>query len=127
METAYLGHLQRDNLGEGLLGSNFTVILAENPSLSRRNAVVLDPLVSEDGLVLAEGDSGNVAAKVLRGVSGEGSPSTTNVEEGVGRLEFELVADEGELVVLEFFETFFAVDVVDDSRSVDHARSKEPE
>lgn len=44
----------------------------------------------------------------------------------VGRLEVELVADDGELVVLELFEGLFLVDVEDDAGGVDHTRAKEP-
>lgn len=70
--------------------------------------------------------SGGVRAVVLRSKCGERSPSTTNVQQAVSRLEVELLAHHRELVVLQLLERLHAVDVLDDARGVDHPRAEEP-
>jgi hypothetical protein len=89
--------------------------------------VLSQSLGSEGGLVDTEGDSGDVATVVLSGEGDEGSPSASNVEQLVGRLEVELLAHELELVVLQLLERLRVLDVLHDSRGVDHSGSKEPE
>ena len=56
----------------------------------------------------------------------ERSPTTTDVEHPVALLQVELLADHVELVVLELLKGLHAVDVGDDTRSVNHSRAKEP-
>lgn len=124
---AHLGHLEGNDLGEFLVSADLAVVLAQNAGTLRSNAIVCNALVSKLGLILAEGDTSDIAAKVFGRVSSKGSPSAANVEQSVLRLEFELVADESELVVLELFEGFLAVDIVDHASSINHARSQEPE
>ena len=85
------------------------------------DTVILDTLVTKSSLVLAESDTGNIAAKVLCGKSGKSCPSTANVEDTVFGFEIKLVADEGELIVLEFFKGFGSGGIHDDTRSVDHS------
>lgn len=70
--------------------------------------------------------SGNVAIVVLSSEGSKSSPSTSDIEELVGRLEVELLADELELVVLEFLESLGSGDVLYDSGGVDHSGSEEP-
>jgi hypothetical protein len=62
--------------------------------------------------------SGNVTTVVLSGVSGQGTPTTTNIQQPVRGLQVELFTDEGELVVLQLFEGFEFGRVRDDSRSI---------
>ena len=62
--------------------------------------------------------SGNVTAVVLSSIGGQGTPTTTNVQQPVRRLEVELFTNEGELVVLQLLEGFEFGRIRDDSRSV---------
>jgi len=70
--------------------------------------------------------SSNITIVVLSSKGSKSSPSTSNVEQLVGRLKVELLADELELVVLEFLESLGSGDVLDDSGGVDHPGSEEP-
>jgi hypothetical protein len=126
--VAYLGHLEANDLGE-VTGAawNFPVVHAKDTCLIGSDAVCLDALIAKLGLVLAEGDTCDIAAIVLGCVCGEGAPSTADVEKTVFGLEVEFGADETEFVVLEVFEGGILISVNDDTRGVDHAWAKEPE
>lgn len=89
-------------------------------------SIILDALVSEGGLVLAQGDARDVAAVVLRCERAEGAPAAADIEQAVLGLEVELRAHEGKLVVLQFLERLRARNVLDNTRGVDHARAQEP-
>lgn len=61
--------------------------------------------------------------------SGKGhqcAPAATNVQQPVSLLQTNLLADDGELVILELLKSLFLVRVSNDARGVDHARTKEP-
>jgi hypothetical protein len=50
------GHLERDNLGEGLAGGDVAVVAAEDAALVLGNAVLAHAVRAKLGLVLREGD-----------------------------------------------------------------------
>ena len=84
-------HLKGNNLGVSCTATrDFTVIETEDASLGRVTTVLEDAVVAELGLVLAQGDTGDLAAIVLVCECTKGTPSTTNVEKTVIRLEVEL-------------------------------------
>lgn len=85
-----------------------------------------ETVVTPGGLVAAESDTGNVGAVVDRSVLGKGTPATAQVENRVTRLEIDLLADHSHLVIAEFLEGFFPVDIADDARGIKHARTQEP-
>ena len=98
----YLCHLETDNLSERtLLRGDFTIVHAKNAGTAGITTVDPDPLVAKLGLILAEGDASNFAAVVLVCEGSKGTPSTSDVEQAIVRLEVKFLADYGELVVLE--------------------------
>jgi hypothetical protein len=114
----HLGHLQTDNLVE-LSRLQVTEIRANDTTLRRIYPILPQPLVSEGGLVSSKSDTGNITVVVLSGESGKGTPTTSDVQELVSRLQIEFFTDKGKLVVLELFEGFKLGWVGDDSGSVD--------
>ena len=79
--NAYLSHLERDDLGEvSAWVRDLAVVHAENSALLRGNTIIGQTLVSESGLVLAEGDTSDIAFVVLASESSEGSPSTSKCQ-----------------------------------------------
>lgn len=70
--------------------------------------------------------SSDVGAIVFGGKRSQCSPSAPNIQHPVPLLQVELLADHGELVVLQLLEGLLAGDIGDDAGSVDHAGSKEP-
>jgi len=124
----YLGHFQRRNLVESTRTVlNLAEVLAENPSSCRVDAIVLNALVTELGLVAGESDASSIAAVVLSSESDESAPTTSNVEITITRLKPELLADNGQLVVLELLKGFLVLEILDDTAGVDHTRAEEPE
>ena len=95
-----LSHLEAGDLGVLGASRDFTVIVAENASLVRRNLIISHNVVStnprlqklgtyavlsnaigtELGLVLTESDASGIATIVLGSVSDESSPSASNIE-----------------------------------------------
>lgn len=124
----YLGHFQRGNLIEST-GTvlNLAEVFAENPRSSGIDAIVFDTLVTELSLVACESNAGSIAAIVLRSESDEGAPATPNIEVTITGLKSELLADDGQLVVLELLKRFLVLEILDDATCVDHARAEEPE
>lgn len=109
---SYLSHLETDDFSERtLLRGDFTVVHAKNAGLAGITTVGLDSLVTKLGLIFAEGNSGNFAAVVLVGESSEGTPSTSNVEQAIVRLEVEFLANHGQFIVLELLEGFLFFNV----------------
>ena len=123
----YLSHFQRGNLVEST-GTvlNLTEVFAENPRSGGIDAIVFDTLVTELSLVACESNAGSIAAVVLRSESDKGAPATSNIEVTITRLESELLADDGQLVVLELLKGVLVLEILDDAASVDHARAEEP-
>lgn len=123
----YLRHFQRGNLVERT-GTvlNLAEVFAENPRSGGIDAIVFDTLITELGLVACESNAGSIAAVVLRSKSDKSAPATSNIEVTITRLKSELLADDGQLVVLELLKRFLALEILDDTASVDHARAEEP-
>jgi hypothetical protein len=96
-------------------------------ALFRSDAVGLDVLITEHGLVLAESDTGDITAVVFSCVGGEGTPTAAYVKETIFRLEVKFRANETEFVVLKFFEGGVLVSINDNTGGIDHAVAKEPE
>ena len=139
----YLGHLERNNFSVGTLSAGGVACVgADNLGPLGVAAIVLDALVAESSLVLGKRDTGDTAAIVLVREGSEGTPAATNVEKVVFGLEIELrhvlvdtggrwgvtrlLADNGQLVVLELLKRLLPVDITNDTRRVNHARAKEP-
>ena len=123
----HLGHLETNDLGERtLLRGNFAVVHAQDAGTTWITTIDFDPLVTKLRLILAEGNARDFAAVVLVGESSKGTPSTSDVEQAVVRLEVKFLTDHGQLIVLELFEGFLFFDVRNDAGSIDHAGAKEP-
>jgi hypothetical protein len=119
LQATYLGHLETDDLGKVTWTTwDHPVVHVKDTCLVRSDAVGLDALIAELGLVLAEGDTRNVTAVFFSCVGGEGASSTAHVEETIFGLEVELRADETEFIVLEFFEGDILIGIKDDTRGV---------
>lgn len=126
-DTDVLGHLQAGNLVVLALGDgDITVVHAQDARLRLLNASATKTLVAPGSLVATESDTSNVSAIVDRGILGESSPAASNVEHALASLEFNLLADHLELVVLNLLESLLLGDVRDNTRSVDHPWSQEP-
>ena len=126
-DTDVLGHLQTSNLLVPTSnGGSITVVHAQNLALRFFNTSFAKTVVSPFGLVAAEGDSSNVSIIVDRSEFSQGTPATAEIEEGVTGLKTNLLADNGQLVVLELLKCLFLVDVADDTGGVDHTRTQEP-
>lgn len=90
-----LGHLERHDLGvRGAATGDIAVVEAEDASTRSVATVGRDTIVAELGLVLAEGDTGDLAGVVLMGERGESTPTTADIEEAIGGLEVKLVIRE---------------------------------
>ncbi len=86
-----LSHLEGDDLGvRAAAAGGVAEVCAEDAGAGGIAAVVEDALVAKLGLVLAEGDTGDIAAVVLVGEGAKGAPAAANVEEAIFRLEVEL-------------------------------------
>lgn len=126
-DSDMLGHFKTDNLGE-VTGAtwDFPVVHAKDTCLVGSDAVGLDALITELGLVLAEGDTGDITAVVFSCVGGEGTPTAAYVKETIFRLEVKFRANETEFVVLKFLKGGVLVSINDNTGGVDHAVAKEP-
>lgn len=105
---------------------DISIIHAQNSRFVSSDPIRLDSLITELGLVPAKRDTSDIAVKVLRGVGGKCTPTTSDVKQSVRRLEIELIADDSEFVILEFFKSFFPSDIKNDTRGVNHTRTEEP-
>lgn len=125
--TDVLGHLETGNsLVLALWDGDITVVHAENLALLLRDAVLAKTVVAPGSLVATKRDTSDVSTVVDTGKLGQGTPATADVEHAVALLQLNLLADNRELVVLKLLQRFFLVDVGDDTRGVDHARTEEP-
>lgn len=126
-DTNVLRHLKTGDLLVTTHGNgNITVVHAENLALLLGNTGLAHAAVTPSGLVTAESDTSNVGAILLTGEAGKSTPATANVEHGIALVKTDLLTDHSKLVVLELLKSLLAVDVGDDTRSVDHTRTKEP-
>lgn len=126
-DTDVLSHLKASNLLVATLNAgSITVVGADDAALRLLNASLTETVVTPSSLVTTKSDTSNVSTVVSRGVLGESAPATAKVEHLVARLDTNLLANDGQLVVLELLKGLLLVDVADDTGSVDHAGAKEP-
>ena len=126
-DTNVLSHLKAGDLVVTPLWNwDVTVIHAQDAGLLLWNAGIAEASVTPGSLVTSKCDTGNVCAEVDRGELGKSSPSAANVEHSLALLKIDLLADNGELIVLKLLKCLLLVDVGDDTRGVDHAWAKEP-
>jgi len=125
--TDVLGHFETGDLVVLALGNgSVAVVHAQDTALLLGDTELAETAVAPGSLVAAESDTGNLSTVVGRSELGESAPATAEVEHAITSLESNLLADNGQLVVLQFLKSLFLVDVGNDTRSVDHARTKEP-
>lgn len=126
-DTNVLSHLKAGDLVVTTLWNwDVTVIHAQDAGLLLWNAGIAEASVTPGSLIASKSDTGNVCAEVDRGELGKSSPSAADVEHSLALLEIDLLADNGELVVLKLLKGLLLVDVGDDTRGVDHTWAKEP-
>lgn len=126
-DTDVLGHLQTGDLVVAALGDgDVSVVHAQDVALLLGDTSLAQGVVAPGSLVAAEGDTGSLGAVVDTGKAGEGAPATADIQEPLVLLEADLLAHDGQLVVLELLEALLPVDVGDDAGGVDHARAQEP-
>jgi len=126
-DTDVLGHFETGDLVVLALGDgSVAVVHAEDAALLLGDAEAAETAVTPGSLVATESDTSDLSTVVGRSELGEGTPATAEVEHAVTSLKSNLLADDGELVVLQLLEGLFLVDFRDDTRGVDHARAEEP-
>lgn len=103
-----------------------TVVHAEDPALVLLDTSLAQAAVAPSSLVATKSDTGNVCIVVHTGELGEGTPSAPNVQHTLSGLKVNLLADDGELVVLELLEGLLLVDIRNDTGGVDHTWAQEP-
>jgi len=80
LQATYLSHLETDDLGKVTWDHwDLPAVHAKDTCLVRSDAIGLDTLIAELGLVLVEGDTRNVITVIFSCVGG--APSATCVEE----------------------------------------------
>ena len=100
-DTDMFRHLEAGDLIVAALGhGDIAVIHAKDLALRFGNTGFAEGGVPPGSLVAAEGDAGGVGGVICGGVLGESTPAATNVKESVIRVDVDLLADDGELVVL---------------------------
>lgn len=125
--TDVLGHLQTGDLVVlARRDGNIAVVHAQDFALLLRNTGLAEAAVAPSSLVTSKSNTGSMRAVVDGGELGQSAPTAADVEHALTRLEADLLADNGHLVVLELLEGLFLLDVADDTAGVDHARAKEP-
>lgn len=126
-DTNVLSHLQAgDLLVTTFWHRSVSVVTALNSQLGLWNTISGQSSHSVLGLVLTQGDTGHMGPVVIRSVGGQSTPATAKVQHGLTFLKADLLAHNLQLVVLQLLKSLFSSDVGDDTRSVDHARTKEP-
>lgn len=122
-----LSHLETGNLViASFLERNVTIIHAKDPALFLRDTGLSESVIAPSSLVATKSDTGYMSTEVDTGKICKSSPSAANIQHLVSRLEPNLLADNGEFVILELFESFLFRRVRDNTRRVNHAWAKEP-
>jgi hypothetical protein len=75
------------------LRGDFPVVHAKDAGTAGITTVGLDSVVPKLGLILPESNAGNFTAVVLVSKGGEGTPSTSNVEQAIVGLEIKFLTD----------------------------------
>lgn len=126
-DTDVLGHLETGDLVVLALGNgSIAIVHAQDTALLIGNTELTETAVAPGSLVATESNTSNLSTVVGRSELGESAPTTAEIEHAITSLETNLLADNGQLVVLQLLKGLFLVDVGDDTRSVDHARAEEP-
>ena len=126
-DTDVLGHLEAGNLLVTTLGDgDITVVHAQDLALLLGDASLAQSIVTPGSLVATKSDAGGLGTEVDAGEASQGTPAAADIKQGLALLETDLLADDGELVVLELLQRLLLVDVRDDTRGVDHAGAEEP-
>lgn len=121
------GHFETGDAFEAALGDgDVAVVHAQDVALLFGDAGLAETVVTPGGLIATKGDTGHMGTVVDAGVFGESAPATADVEHLVTGLDIDLLAHNGQLVVLELLQGLLLVDVGNDARGVDHTRTKEP-
>ncbi|KAH3668831.1 hypothetical protein OGAPHI_002586 [Ogataea philodendri] len=128
--TNVLGHFQTRDLVI-LLSFNsrqwsVSVVAAHNSGLLWRDTVGGQSVVTELGLVLSKGDTGDLRTVLGGCKGGQSTPAATKVEHLVALLQTDLFTDNLELVVLQLLESLGLVNLGDHTRGVDHSWTQEP-
>lgn len=126
-DTDVLGHFEAGDLVVLALGNgSVAVVHAQDTALLLGDTELAETAVTPGSLVATESNTSDLSTVVGRSELGESAPATAEVEHAITSLEGNLLADNGELVVLQLLEGLFLVDVGDDTRGVNHARAEEP-
>lgn len=122
-----LGHFEAcDLVVSTFRHRDVAVVHAEDFALLFRNPCLAHGAVAPGRLVAAQGDPRDMGPVQLAGKTGERSPAAANVQDFLAGLETNFFADDGHLVVLQLLEGLLLVDIRDDARGVNHARTEEP-
>ena len=126
-DTDVLGHLETGDLVVlALRNGSVAVVHAQDTALLLGDTELAETAVAPGSLVTTESNTSNLSTVVGGSELGESTPATAEVEHAITSLKSNLLADNGQLVVLQFLKGLFLVDVGDYTRSVDHARAEEP-
>lgn len=126
-DTDVLGHLETSDVLISTLNTrSVAVVTAHNAALVLFDTSLAKTIVTPRGLITAKSDTGNVSAVVGRGVFSKGSPAAAKIKDPVTGLKTNLLANNGQLVVLELLEGLLPVDIADHTGGVDHAWAEEP-
>lgn len=126
-DTDVLRHLQAgDFLVASRNSGSITVVGAKDTALRLLNTSFAESIVTPGSLVATESDTGDMGTIMNGSVFGESTPATAEVEDSVTGLEADLLAHNSQLVILQFFEGLFPVDVANQTGGVDHAGTQEP-
>jgi len=126
-DTDVFGHLETGDLLVATLNTgSIAIVGAQDTGLTLLNASLAETIVTPSSLVATKSDTGNVGAVVDGGVLGEGAPAAAEIENLVTGPDADLLADDGQLVVLQLLERLLGVDIANNTRGIDHAGAKEP-
>lgn len=126
-DTNVLSHLETGDLVIAALGDRgVSVVHAQDVALLVGDADLAQSVVAPGSLVATQSDTSGLGTVVDTGEASKSAPTASKVEEPLALLQTNLLTDNSQLVVLELLETLLLVDIGDDTRSVDHARAKEP-
>ena len=126
-DTDVLGHLETGDLVVlALRNGSVAVVHAQDTALLLGDTELAETAVAPGSLVTTESNTSNLSTVVGGSELGESTPATAKVEHAITSLKSNFLADNGQLVVLQFLKGLFLVDVGDYTRSVDHARAEEP-
>ena len=122
-----LSHFQTGNLVvPALRNRDISVVHTQNLTLVLGNPIPFQPRITPRSLVAAQRHTRNMRTIIDRSELGERAPTAPDIEHLLALLEPDLLAHDGEFVVLQLLEGFFGRDGGDDAGGVDHAGAEEP-